>query len=556
MAFIVKKAIKNKDYYYLQENKRVEGKVKTKTLAYLGKTRKEAEQRAKEFLENLKKMETEEQKGEKKEEKRENLSTEISVEDMAIFCKRRGFVYQSAEIYGGFAGFWDFGHLGVELKNNIKKEWWKFHVWQRRDMEGIDGSIITHPLVWKASGHVDSFSDIFVVCKSCKKPEKIDKRDLGKVRCPKCGGEFDNENAKEFKLMFKTGVGEKDEAYLRPETAQLIFTNFKFVYENARMKLPFGIAQVGKAFRNEIAPRDFLFRCREFEQMEIEYFIFPDSNCIYKVPEVEISVLSAEAQEKNEDSKRMKITDALKNGVIKKDWHAYWLATEFSWFVNLGANPQNFRIRQHRKDELAHYSSDCWDLEYKFPFGWKELEGIADRSDYDLKQHEKFSKKDLAIFDEKTKKKVTPQVICEPSLGVERAFLVFMFDSYYYDKERENILLQLHPKLAPIKAAIFPIVKKEEFEKLCSEIFDDLKKEWKVIYDESGSIGRRYARNDEIGTPYCITVDEQSMKSRDATIRDRNTKRQIRVKISELKGVLGKLINNEISFEKAGKLIK
>jgi len=547
MAFIVKKTINNKDYYYLNENKRVDGKVKTKTLAYLGKTKKDAEKRAKEIMENTKKEE---------EKEIEKPQTEISVEDMAIFCKRRGFVYQSADIYGGFAGFWDFGHLGTELKNNIKKEWWKFHVWQRRDVKGIDGSIITHPLVWKASGHIDSFSDIFVICKKCKKPEKIDKNDLGKIKCPKCGGEFDEQSAKEFKLMFKTSVGEKDEAYLRPETAQLIFTNFKFVYENARMKLPFGIAQIGKAFRNEIAPRDFLFRCREFEQMEIEYFIVPNSNCIYEIPDVEILVFSAQAQEQNESPRKMKILDALKKKIIKKDWHAYWLATEFSWFINLGANPNNFRIRQHKKDELAHYSSDCWDLEYKFPFGWKELEGIADRSDYDLGQHQKFSKKDLTIFDESSKKKILPHVICEPSLGVERAFLVFMFDSYYYDDKRENIVLKLHPKIAPIKAAIFPIVKRDDFEKLCSEIFDDLKKEWNVLYDESGSIGRRYARNDEVGTPYCITVDEESLKNKDVTIRERDTKKQVRVKISVLKDILKKLINQEIMLEKAGKLVK
>jgi len=555
MAFIVKKKIGEKEYYYLNENKRTNGKVKTKTLAYLGKTKKEAEKRAKEFLKKMKKEKFIEEKREFKE-KIKDLPTEISVEDMAIFCKRKGFVYQSADIYGGFAGFWDFGHLGVELKNNIKKEWWKFHVWQRKDIEGIDGSIITHPLVWKASGHLDSFADIFVTCKKCKKPEKIDKKDLGKVKCPECGGEFDFGGAKEFKLMFKTGVGEKDEAYLRPETAQLIFTNFKFVYENARMKFPFGIAQIGKAFRNEIAPRDFLFRCREFEQMEIEYFIIPDSNCIYKIPNIEISVFSAEAQEKNEAPRKMKILDALKKGIIKKDWHAYWLATEFSWFVNLGANPNNFRIRQHKKDELAHYSSDCWDLEYKFPFGWKELEGIADRSDYDLSQHQKFSKKDLTIYDENSKKKILPHVICEPSLGVERAFLVFMFDSYHYNKERENIVLKLHPKIAPIKAAIFPIVKRKDFEKLGSEIFNDLKQEWNVIYDESGSIGRRYARNDEIGTPYCITIDEESLKNNDVTVRDRDTKKQIRVKISGLKDVLKKLINQEIEFEKAGRLVK
>jgi len=547
MAFIVKKTINNKDYYYLNENKRVDGKVKTKTLAYLGKTKKDAEKRAKEIMENTKKEE---------EKEIEKPQTEISVEDMAIFCKRRGFVYQSADIYGGFAGFWDFGHLGTELKNNIKKEWWKFHVWQRRDVKGIDGSIITHPLVWKASGHIDSFSDIFVICKKCKKPEKIDRNDLGKIKCPKCGGEFDEQSVKEFKLMFKTSVGEKDEAYLRPETAQLIFTNFKFVYENARMKLPFGIAQIGKAFRNEIAPRDFLFRCREFEQMEIEYFIVPNSNCIYEIPDVEILVFSAQAQEQNESPRKMKILDALKKKIIKKDWHAYWLATEFSWFINLGANPNNFRIRQHKKDELAHYSSDCWDLEYKFPFGWKELEGIADRSDYDLGQHQKFSKKDLTIFDESSKKKILPHVICEPSLGVERAFLVFMFDSYYYDDKRENIVLKLHPKIAPIKAAIFPIVKRDDFEKLCSEIFDDLKKEWNVLYDESGSIGRRYARNDEVGTPYCITVDEESLKNKDVTIRERDTKKQVRVKISVLKDILKKLINQEIMLEKAGKLVK
>ncbi len=554
MAFIVRKKIGNNDYYYLNENKRIDGKVKTKTLAYLGKTKKQAEKKAKEI-----KIKMEHKKIKEKNEKRERpeiQSTKISIEDMAIFCKRKGFVYQSADIYGGLAGFWDFGHLGVELKNNIKKEWWKFHVWQRRDVAGIDGSIITHPLVWKASGHVDSFSDVFVVCKKCKKPEKIDRSELGKVKCPRCGGEFDEKNAKEFKLMFKTTVGEKEEVYLRPETAQLIFVNFKSVYDNARMKLPFGIAQIGKAFRNEIAPRDFLFRCREFEQMEMEYFIEPNQRCSYKIPDTQIFIFSADAQEKNKEPIKMKISDALKKGIIKKDWHAYWLATEFLWFVKLGANPDNFRIRQHKKDELAHYSSDCWDLEYKFPFGWKELEGIADRRDYDLKQHEKFSKKDLTIFDENSKKKILPQVICEPSLGVERAFLVFMFDSYFYDETRKNIILTLHPKLAPIKAAIFPIVKRRDLEKIALNIFDELKNEWNIIYDESGSIGRRYARNDEAGTPFCITIDEESTTKNDVTIRERDTKKQVRVEIFELKNILRKLINREISFEDAGRLIK
>ena len=555
MAFIVKKNIHNKEYYYLNENKRVDGKVKTKTLAYLGKTRKGAEKKMNEFLENLRKKQKE-SIADKSVQKVSHEKAEISIEDLATFCKRKGFVYQSGEIYGGFAGFWDFGPLGVEMKNNIKKEWWRFHVSEREDVVGIDGSIITHPKIWEASGHVDSFSDLFVICKKCKKPRKIDKNEIVKAKCDFCGGEYDLSAAKEFKLMFETVVGEGGKAFLRPETAQLIFTNFKSVYDTSRLKLPCGIAQIGKSFRNEIAPRDFLFRCREFEQMEIEYFINPEKNsCPYKIPDAEILVYSEEAQKKNMDSVKMKISEALKNGIIKKDWHAYWLATEFLWFVNLGANPDNFRIRQHASEELSHYSSDTWDLEYKFPFGWRELEGIADRGNYDLNQHEKFSQKDLKIFDEETKKKILPSVICEPSLGVERAFLVFMFDSYFYDKERENIVLKLHPKIAPVKAAIFPIVKtNEKIVKISEMVYADLKKDFDVVYDGGGSVGRRYARNDEIGTPFCITIDGESLKDKDVTIRDRDTTKQIRVKISDLKETLKKLINKEIRFEKAGKI--
>jgi glycyl-tRNA synthetase len=550
MAFIVKKKIHDKEYYYLNENRRVDGKVKTKTLAYLGKTKREAEQKAKAILQKDKPREVKKTVSKAKEQ-----PTELSIEDLASFCKRRGFVYQSGEIYGGLAGFWDFGHLGVELKNNIKNAWWDFHMRQREDMVGIDGSIITHPQVWKASGHLDSFSDLFVVCKKCKKVDKIDKNELGKVKCD-CGGDYDEGKAKEVKLIFETNVGEDMKSYLRPETAQLIFTNFKSVQDNARMSLPFGIAQMGKAFRNEIAPRDFLFRSREFEQMEIEYFIRKNDSCPYKIPNEKVLIYSAEAQKSGKEPVEMRIRDALKKGIIKKDWHAYWLATEFLWFKKLGANPKNFRLRQHMKDELAHYSTDCWDLEYKFPFGWRELEGIADRGNYDLSQHEKFSGKDLKLFDEKTKEKISPVVICEPSLGVERAFLVFMFDSYFYDNERKNVVLKLHPKLAPIKSAVFPIVNKEKFEKLSKEVVDDLKQEWNVIYDRSGSIGRRYARNDEIGTPFCITIDEESIKKKDVTIRDRDTKKQIRVKISELRNILRSLIEGAIEFEKAGKLIR
>ena len=268
------------------------------------------------------------------------------------------------------------------------------------------------------------------------------------------------------------------------------------------------------------------------------------------------SIASSENQEENKNAEKMKIKQALEKGIIKKDWHAYWLATEFLWFKKLGANLNNFRIRQHKKDELAHYSSDCWDLEYKFPFGWKELQGIADRSDYDLSQHEKFSKKNLKVFDEELKEKFLPHVICEPSLGVERALLVFLFDAFYKDKDKENIVLSLDSQLAPIKAAVFPIVKKKEFEKIAKEIVEDLKQRWNVVYDKSGSIGRRYARNDEVGTLFCITIDEESLKRKEATIRDRDTAKQIRVKISNLKNILEKLISKKIEFEKAGKIIK
>ncbi|RLG11803.1 glycine--tRNA ligase, partial [Candidatus Pacearchaeota archaeon] len=491
----------------------------------------------------------------KENEKSKLQSKEISIEDMATFCRRKGFVYPSAEIYGGLAGFWDFGHLGVELANNIKKEWWKFHVYNREDIVGIDGSIITNPKVWEASGHVSSFIDMAVICRRCGNKTKIDKHEVGKVKCEKCKGEFEVKG--EFNPMFTTQVGPIKEdsltAYLRPETAQLIFTNFKYVYDNARLKLPCGIAQIGKAFRNEIAPRDFLFRAREFEQMEIEYFVKPNSECPYKIGHTNILVYSAEMQEKNKEAEKMSFKEIYEKGFIS-DWHAYWLEQEFLWFIGLGANPSKFRIRQHLKDEKSHYALDTWDLEYKFPFGWKELEGMANRTDFDLKQHENHSGKDLKIFNEETKEKFLPHVVCEPSLGVGRAFLVFMFDSYSYDEQRGNIVLRLHPKLAPIKVAIFPIVKRKDFEKLALEIFKDLRTEWNVIFDNSGSIGRRYSRQDESGTPFCITIDEDSLKKNDVTIRDRDSGEQIRVKIKDLKEILKKSIDGGEKILKFGKI--
>ena len=476
----------------------------------------------------------------------------LSIEEMAIFCKKKGLVYPSGEIYGGLAGFFDFGPNCVEINSNIKREWWKFHVQQREDIVGIDGSIITNPRVWQASGHVKNFTDVYVKCKKCRKPNKIDKSDIEKAMC-ECGGEY--EVVGDLNLMFKTNVGpiEGNTAYLRPETAQLIFADFKTVAENSRLKLPFGIAQIGKAFRNEISPRDFLFRTREFEMMEIEYFIHPKNinKCpfIKEVLDHKMNLLPAESQKKNKSHVKMTMKQALDRKIIKTEWHAYWLALEHKWFAGLGANPENFRARQHTKDELSHYALDTWDLEYNFPFGWKELEGIANRTDFDLQQHIKHSKKDLSFFDQETNEKVVPHVVAEPSLGVGRAFLVFMFDAYNDDRKRGNIVLKLDPRLAPVKAGIFPLVSKPELIKIARNIYDGLRGAYSISYDKSGSIGRRYARADEIGTPFCITVDFGSLKDKSVTIRDRDTTKQARIKIAELKDTIRKLIDEEIRFK-------
>jgi len=500
--------------------------------------------------------------------------------DIATFCKKKGLIYPNSEIYGGLAGFFDYGPLGVELKNNIKNSWWKTFVQDREDMVGIDGAIIANPEVWKASGHVDSFSDIIITCKKCKKQFRADhliedaikvsteglniqgiKKTIEKhkLKCPKCQGELSA--PKEFNLMFKTNVGpiqdEKSTAYLRPETAQLIFTNFKLVAENSRLKLPFGIAQIGKAYRNEISPRDFLFRCREFEQMEIEFFTHPDrfDECpfIKKTQNMKINLLSADMQEKNKTEAKQTTIKELTDKNLANQWHAYWLAISYRWFTDLGISPKNLRLREHLNKELAHYAGACFDIEYKYPFGWKELWGNADRKQFDMQQHTTHSKKDLSIFDEESKQKIIPYVASEPSLGVDRTFLTFLIDAYDDDKKRGNIVLKLDPKLAPVKIAVFPLVNK--IEKQARKVYEDIKTEFAAQFDKSGSVGRRYARADEIGIPYCITYDFDSLKKQDVTIRDRDTTKQIRVKIRELKQVLTQLLNKEIKFEKAGKLL-
>jgi len=480
---------------------------------------------------------------------------DIGIDELATFCKRKGFVYPSGEIYGGLTGFWDFGPLGVELKGNLKREWWKYNVNSRDDMAGIDGAIITNPKVWKASGHVDSFVDVAVVNKKTGEKFKVDKHEVKNYE-----GKKEFEIKGEFNPMFVTFVGpvrgDAIEAYLRPETAQLIFADFKQVWDNARMKLPGGIAQVGKSFRNEISPREFLFRLREFEQMEIEYFIEHGMGCPYmdEIKDVEILVLSEEDQKEGKDGKTVKVIEAVKKGIFKKDWHAYWISKQFLWFTRLGANKDKFRARQHTSEERSHYASDTWDLEYQFPMGWRELQGFADRSNYDLTQHEKFSKKSLEIVHDN--KKVLPEVVCEPSLGVERAFLVFMFDSYNFDEKRNNIVLKLHPKLAPYKAAVLPIVKNDEkVVGMSKKVLESLRGDWNVLYDESGSLGRRYSRNDEIGTPLCITIDKESLEDNCVTIRDRDTTKQVRVKIEELNEIVSKVVRGErvLNF---GKLVE
>jgi len=577
--YIVKQKISGKDYYYLRKSVRKGKKVKSLCIAYLGKNKEEAEKKAKGIEEkakeeekinkpkieqkdmsekadinNLKKQEFKDEQI-KTEQKISNIKEELTIDSLANFCKKKGFVFKSSEIYGGLGGFWDFGPLGVELFNNIKQDWWNYFVKSRKNMVGMEASIISHPKTWEASGHLQNFNDIFVKCKKCNKVGKLDESELGKVKCD-CGGEY--ENHEKFNLMFETKIGttEPMTAYLRGETAQAMFMDFKLIQQVSRQKLPFGIAQIGRCFRNEISPRDFLFRSREFHIGEFEFFINPEEEkCSLlekKQLDVKIRLLDAETQKKGkEELRETTIKEMLKEKRLG-EWHAYWLAEQVLWFESIGL--KEIKIREHTKDELSHYSSATFDIDYEYVFGSKEIAGNANRGQYDLTQHEKFSKEKMEIFDESTGKRVIPKVI-EPTFGIERVFLAILTKAYNYDSKRQNIVLKIPAKLAPIKAAVFPIVKQPEYEKIAEEIVNDLKKEFNVVYDEGGSIGRRYARADESGTPMCITIDDLSPKRKDVTIRDRDSTLQIRVKIKELKEVLKRLINNEIEFEKAGKLV-
>lgn len=427
------------------------------------------------------------------------------MEKIVSLCKRRGFIFPSSEIYGGIGSVYDYGHYGVLLKNNVKQLWWQANVLKREEVVGLDSAVILHPRVWQASGHVSSFTDPLVECKECHQRYRADYlfegkyKDIktidGKPRCPACGGELTEE--KKFNLMFKTYIGAVENtasaAYLRPETAQGIFVNFKTIMITNSQKIPFGIAQIGKAFRNEITPGNFTFRTREFEQMEIEFFVEPGTD---------------------------------------EKWHKYWLDERIKWYQKLGIKKDKLRLRQHTKKELSHYSKDTYDVEYQFPWGWGELEGIANRTDFDLKEHQKYSGRDLTYFDETTKKTYIPYVI-EPSAGADRATLAFLIDSYYEDGKR--IVLQLHPQLAPIKVAIFPLVaNKPDLIRVAKKIYEMLRTQLVVAFDDRGNIGKRYYAQDEIGTPWCVTIDYDTLKDNAVTVRDRDTTKQERVKAEAL----------------------
>ncbi|MEK6848221.1 MAG: glycine--tRNA ligase [Nanoarchaeota archaeon] len=488
--------------------------------------------------------------------KKGSVGDKLSIDELAAFCKRKGFVFSSSEIYGGLAGFWDLGPFGVELMSNIKQSWWSYFVHQQENMTGIDASIISHPKTWEASGHVSSFADVAAVCKKCKKATKIDKSEVGKLKCG-CGGEYSVQG--EFNLLFKTNVGALNpiQVYLRGETAQGMFLDFKQVAETARVKLPFGIAQIGKCFRNEIAPRDFLFRSREFTIGEFEFFIHPEEKkCSIlekKHLQLNVNLLDAETQEKKKDTlKEVSIEKMIKDKKLD-EWHAYWLAEQILWFRVIGI-ADKVKIREHMMSELSHYSSATFDLDYEYPFGSKELGGNANRGQYDLTQHMKHSNQKLEIFDEATKQRVIPRVI-EPTFGMERIFLAVLCNAYKYDERRQNIVLKIPAFLAPVKAAVLPIVKDRNMMKTAIGIYNVLKKDWLVEHDEGGSIGRRYSRNDELGTPMCIAVDEQSVKDKTVTLRDRDTTKQVRVKIEDISEVVRKVISGE-SLLKLGKIVE
>ena len=431
-----------------------------------------------------------------------------SMETIVELCKRRGLIFQSSEIYGGLRGAWDYGPLGAALKDNVKAAWKRAMLQLRDDIVQLDASILMHPRVWEASGHVAGFTDPLVECRECNTRHRADHLEPnadGKSLCPNCGADALTE-PKAFNLMFRTFVGPTEDTsaqvWMRPETAQAMFVDFAHVQLTSRQKVPFGIAQVGKSFRNEITPRNFIFRVREFEQMEMEFFVRPGTD---------------------------------------EEWHEYWIKQRFAWYVNLGMNPDHLRIREHGTDELSHYAKRTVDVEYRFPFAWSELEGVANRSDFDLRQHSEFSGKDLSYYDQERDQRYLPFVI-EPAAGVDRTTLAFLVDAYREEeaptasgKVEKRVVLKLHHALAPMKVAVLPLSRNEKLVPTAQRVANLLRPHWLISYDDAGSIGKRYRRQDEVGTPFCVTVDFETVEEDQAvTVRDRDTMTQERVSIDRL----------------------
>ena len=440
---------------------------------------------------------------------------------LTSLAKRRGIAFPSSEIYGGLRSSWDYGPLGVELRNNIRRAWWRTMVQLRDDVVGLEAAILMSPRVWEASGHVAGFSDPLVECMNCHQRFREDQLPSGHT-CPNCGQKEFTE-PRQFNLMFKTHMGpvEEDAAvvYLRPETAQGMFVDVRTVQQSSRMKVPFGVAQIGKSFRNEITPSNFIFRTREFEQMEMEYFVEPGTDT---------------------------------------QWFEYWTAQRLQWFLDLGVRPEKLRVRAHEPDELAHYAKAAADIEYEFPFGWSELEGIANRQDFDLRQHQDASGEDLTYYDQENDRRYLPFVV-EPALGVDRALLVFLLDAYRVDEApsakgemEKRTILALHRELAPIKVAVLPLSRNEALVPETRRVRDLVKPRWLTSYDDAGAIGRRYRRQDEVGTPYCVTVDVKTVGDAEksetgdgkVTIRERDGMEQIRVPIEALDGVFARLLDD------------
>jgi glycyl-tRNA synthetase len=429
------------------------------------------------------------------------------MEAVTSLAKRRGIAFQSSEIYGGLRSSWDYGPLGVELRRNIRNAWWRSMVQLRDEIVGLEAAIIMSPRVWEASGHVQGFHDPLVECESCHHRFREDHLDEPPV-CPNCGGTVFSE-PRQFNMMFKTHMGPvEDDAgvtYLRPETAQGMFVDFPLVQTVARKKLPFGIAQIGKSFRNEITPGNFIFRTREFEQMEMEYFIEPGTD---------------------------------------DEWFDYWVNERLRWYLDLGVSKDKLRLRPHDPEELAHYAKSATDIEYEFPFGWSELEGIANRTDFDLKAHQEASGQEMTYFDQEKDTRYLPFVV-EPAVGVDRAMLTFLLDAYTVDEAptakgdvEKRTVLKLHRDLAPIKVAVLPLSRNETLVPEARRVFDLVKVEWMCQYDDAGAIGRRYRRQDEVGTPFCVTVDFDSLEDRQVTVRERDTMAQERLRIDDLVGYL------------------